>query len=516
MFRWSLRGREVILGFGVLATAAAGGCRDVQNGRLDDLSVGRRPAQTRAAASDSSTMIPRAATARSIFLITIDTLQADHLGCYGYPRDTSPAIDTIARTGIRFEQAMAQWPKTTPSFASMFTGLYPHSTGVERACGLVIDDRFTMLAERLRDAGYRTIGVTWNPNLGREFGFGQGFDVYLEMDRDPPRPAGLERVSGPKWLHGLNDFALWELSKTPAEQPVFLWVHYINPHAPYLPHNRFKDKFVDDPLFDGSHTARFLSREEDVEFGNIGGINSHVRLGNETRVAYYVSQYDAAIRTADLAIGRLLGRIGATGRLEDSLVIITADHGEGLGKHDLYFDHGPLPYDDCLHVPLILKVPGIAGGRTVPEPVALIDLAPTILDWAGLVSDSSLEGQSLLARIASDEPVDTLVFSGAGYAGDYQRIVRYGRWKLIFVPSPSDRELMTGAEFELYDLEADPHENENLAERRPDLVDALKRPLMAWIEAGRARAAEPARAPGELEPETEQQLRELGYIRSSR
>lgn len=506
LFLMPCRLRAVVIG---VASFAWAGCK--QNADGESVVASSDPVVAR---QETERRTPEDRLSRkNIVLVTIDTLRADHLGCYGYARATSPSIDALAADGILFKNALAQWPKTTPSFASMLTGLYPHSNGIERACGLIVDSRFTLLAERLRDAGYRTIGVVTNPNLGREFGFDQGFESYFEVFKGDKAPKEAHLPGPSSNSRRVSELALWELSKIDRAEPVFLWVHYTDPHAPYSPPDVYKQRFVGDKWFDEVSVAPFLSPEHDRDYNAIGGINSHVRIGDEQRIGYYVAQYDAAIFTVDEQINQLLKRMRDDGWLDDAMVALTADHGEGLGDHGLFFEHGPLPYNDCAHVPFVLHLPGLSARQVIEEPVAMLDLVPTMLDWLGFEPDPALEGRSLLPLLRGEDVQSQPVFMGSGYSKNYQRTVRMGKWKLIHVPDPADRENMTGSEFELYDIDADPGELRNLAAEQPKIVAAMEQALMNWVEAGKAKAAGEALAPTKLDPETERMLRALGYLR---
>ena len=455
--------------------------------------------------------------AKSVVLITVDTLRADHLGCYGYPRKTSPNIDALAAQSIRFDSAWSQWPKTSPSFASMMTGLYPHSTGVTRACGLKLDSRFKLLSERMKAGGFFTGGVVTNPNLGREFGFDQGYDHYCEAWIPAPTPK-IEPLPGPECdAKHATAYALEIVDQCDPAKPLFLWVHYTDPHAPYTPPAEYKERFVGDAWFDASVTAPLLDddKHDVAPVDEAGGIPKYAQLNGENRIAWYVSQYDAEIFTVDEQIGSLLAGLERRGVLDDALVVLTADHGEHLGEQRAFFVHGPVPYEGCTHVPFLVRFPGGADAGVFDKPIGLIDMQPTILEWAGLPVDDELEGHSLLPALGGEGEAAPYVYLGAGYRAEYQRAIRMGKWKLVWVPDESDQRAMKGSEYELYDLTADPGETKNVITdpKNAAVADVLKRRLRQWIDAGAAKNVPDAQHIESMSKAIQDQMKALGYAR---
>jgi arylsulfatase A-like enzyme len=436
----------------------------------------------------------------NILLITIDTLRADHLSAYGYGRPTSPNLDRLAKQGVLFWRAASQWPKTTPSFASMMSSTWPHTNGLIRTTALRMPDRFLMLAELLKSGGYDTRAAVANPNLATVFNFDQGFDTYLEVWKDAER--NRTELVTQRGLDLLRD--------TSRDRPFFYWLHYFDPHARYEPPARFAGLFVNDKLFDPTWRVP-LQRERRKD---IGGIPTTASLGNDTRVDYYVARYDAEIRAVDEQVGVLLRELERRGLADNTLVVVTADHGESLGDHNYFFEHGRFPYDSCVRVPLIVRGPGTgAPGRILRSPVGLIDLAPTLLDLAGLPANPEAQGKSL-RRLLNGERVGSsrwaFTFTESGYAKDYQRSVTSERYKLVSVPDPEDRKVMKGSDFELYDLQKDPGETRNVIGEQPKVAEALKKQLDRWI----VESGAPSEAPAEvsLDRDTEEQLRSLGYL----
>lgn len=449
-------------------------------------------------------------TPRRIILITVDTLRADHLGIYGYPRDTSPNLDRLAGQGVLFGRAIAQWPKTTPSFASIFTGQYPHTRGMtHRAAKWLAEDHHT-LAETMRAAGFWTGAVVSNPVLSGELGWDQGFDEYIEtwhideyLSADPVRFRSMVNALQ------VNELAMPLLESAASRDRVFLWLHYSDPHAPYILPPGIANPFVGD--------------EFDVQDEIVEPISPAVRIGGHDRLGFYVAQYDANIRVADRLIGELLAKAAELDLLDDALVVFTSDHGEALGEHQDYFHHGAFAYNTESHVPLIFLFDGgaVRGGR-VELPVELIDLYPTLTDLLAVESPAELEGKSLVPLLAGSatgadfDPRDfAYAFTEAGkpmVLRSYYRSVQDPRWKLIFHPPVHHRRKgQAPALIELYDLERDPLEQANLAGQHEADFNRLWGELTTWMAQGRAEADEVDEAAGHSE-ETLEALRALGYV----
>jgi len=443
---------------------------------------------------------------KNVLFVTVDTLRADHLGCYGYRRATSPRIDELAREGVRFEYAIAQWPKTTPSFASMWTSTYAHRNGVTDVRRR-IDDRLELLAETFQAEGYRTVGVVTNPNLTAAYNFHQGFDTFVDWT-----DLGASRAEA------VSDFAVEWLETRDDTTPFFLWLHYIDPHTPYDAPAPYGELFVGDPFYVGSERAPLSTERRD----GLGGIPPTAFLPRGAsveeaidRVDYYVAQYDAEIRYADEHVGRLLDALKKLGLEDDTIVVFTSDHGESLGDHGYYFEHGALPYDACLRVPLIVKIPGWSvADSVVDRPVELLDLAPTLVEFLQLRGSERMQGRSLLPLMSgrSDAAAD-YVFSEGGYSKKYQRVIRNGRWKLIHVPSAFDRGWMQGLPFELYDVATDPGERTNLIEDQPKVAARLESELLRWMESAEPMPGVSASEDVTIDEATREELRTLGYLR---
>ena len=430
---------------------------------------------------------------RRVFFITVDTLRADHMSLYGYPRQTSPDLARLAAGGVTFDRAIAQWPKTGASFASMFTGQYPQTTGLTHRAAIRVPEEYLTLPELFQESGYTTLGVVSNAVLAAKFDWNDGFDELLEtwgggdFPEDPHEFRHL--IHAPK----VNELALPLLEKhAPMKETerLFVWLHYTDPHAPYMLPPGMANPFLDDALFQGDAVVpRKAARG--------------YKLGGREDLKYYVAQYDANVLVSDVYIRKVLDRARELGLLEDSLIVFTADHGESLGEHGSWFEHGPLPYNTTAHVPLFFVRDGLPSGRRIGRPVELIDLYPTLRDLVVPGREvPGLEGQSLAGFLRGQDGSDfRLAFSEAGEKPRYFRSVQDAAWKLVLGVGGRRGDLM-----ELYDLRADPRETRNVATAHPEELRRLRGDLMRWVK------DRPGRHAGQEEDEeTLKALRALGY-----
>jgi arylsulfatase A-like enzyme len=439
----------------------------------------------------------RAAVPRRVFLITVDTLRADHLSAYGYARATSPELDKLGASGVTFERAIAQWPKTGSSFASMFTGLYPHTTGITHKAAVRVPAEYLTLPELFKDNGYTTVAVQSNPVLASRFGWNTGFDEYLQSWGSgdvPPEPQALRPL-----VHAgkVNELALPALEKHAGADRLFVWLHYSDPHAPYVLPEGAENPFLEDPHF--TQEATVPPRVTPV-----------YRLGGRMDLKYYVAQYDANVRVVDRAIREVLDKARSLGLLEDSLIVFTADHGESLGEHDSWFEHGPLPYNTTSHVPLFFVGKGIPAAKRVNRPVELVDLYPTLLDLVDPGREvQDLEGQSLAPFLQGKDTEEgfRVAYSEAGRRRDRYHTVQDATWKLIFNSGRKRAVASATGGFELYNLAEDPDETHNLAAANTAELRRLRGDLLAWMRTARSQGGDE----DVVDPETERALRALGY-----
>jgi len=393
----------------------------------------------------------------SLILISIDTTRADHLGCYGYAEGTSPHVDRWAREGVVFEQALSPVPITLPAHATLLTGYLPHRHGVRDNGVYRLPGDVPTLAGRLSAAGYNTAAVVASAVLDRQYGLARGFTRY-----DDPQTSGSGLVIAERPAAAVTDAAL--AAARTLQDPFFLFVHYFDPHAAYAPPGPFAQRFRERP-------------------------------------------YDGEIAYVDSEIERLRLELGRAGRLGGAVVVVTSDHGEGLGEHG-EATHGVFLYNATLHVPLVVIAPGRwPAGRRVAGPVSLADVAPTLAELAGLAPDPVADGQSLTPLVAGTEE-GARVFpleSEFGYnAYGWAPLVGLfdGRFKWIRAPQA-----------ELYDLATDPGERHNILARESDRARSLAR---RWREVVQGDRRELAQAPGAKGDSAQlARLRALGYVAES-
>ncbi len=448
--------------------------------------------------------------APDVFLITVDTLRADHLGCYGYRRDTSPAIDALAADGVLYENAFTTVPRTGPGFASLLTGRYPAAHGVHSMLDRLAEGNVT-LPERLREAGYRTaaqvtLNVPWRNS------FDQGFDRFDDHYDDLVARGEKLADSAAHWVE--RHRGKRHRGERHRGEPLFHWLHLWDPHFTYAAPEPWERWF--DPGFDGVFDLYERVRRKELTWGRIFFHNDLT----PRQVEHAIARYDGEIRYADRAIGWFLDKLRSLGLYDDALIVFTSDHGESLGEHDFYFEHGEYLYDATLRIPLIIKLPGgRSGGRRVAATASILDVLPTVLAAAGVDAAAGLEGVDLARHLNAEKPPHPVLFAQSGrsffpenprreidgLAGHWTS-VRQGRTKLIHVPTRG------GGVYELYDLEADPGETENLYRagdpRAARLAAALERRRAVLLE---SRSGD--RPAGERPDQREvRRLRALGYI----
>lgn len=439
----------------------------------------------------------------NLILIIIDTLRADHLGCYGYSRDTSPYIDQLARGGTLFTQAEVQWPKTAPSMASMLTSTYCTTNRVRRL-RVRMDDRLVTLAEVLRDEEFYTAAFIANVNLAVHFNFPQGFREVCEMwDHSRGTPRSNDQATF--WSNDQIATTVAAWLRDHQEQRFFLWVHLLDPHGPYLPPESLAGRFVGDEIYQARPDLPPPQR-----------IPSYQHEGGHRTMGDFIAAYDAEIAYSDAAVKTILDQLDQLGLRQHSLVVLSADHGESLGEHDYYFNHGNYAYEACTRVPLIFSHPTlIPAGKRIDTPVALLDLVPTVLDLLEVQPDppiAQFQGESLAAVFAGQplEPRPIFIESRQG-----QFAVRNGNWKLIFDPRKSTPAIPVSAREQLYDLGADPLEAHNVFDQHPEVVAELRGLVRGWrqfLQKSESLFSEQRVSDESLDPRTRKQLESLGYI----
>lgn len=447
---------------------------------------------------------------RRVFFITVDTLRADHLGTYGYARDTSPGIDRLAASGVVFERAIAQWPKTGSSFVSMFTGQYPQTTGLTHNAAIEIPNGYLTLPEFFKEIGFTTVAVTSNAVLTSRLGWDSGFDSFVESwddERFSDDPQVYRKLI---WGGRVNKLAFEAIDRHAGAQRLFAWIHYSDPHAPYILPEGWENPFLGDDLY----------RSGDARAVDLTATRGRA-IGDERELRWYQAQYDANVAVADRSITELLAGLEQRGLLEDSLIVLTADHGESLGEHDLYFDHGPRPYNASSWVPLIFVGPPLAKGRRISTPVELVDLYATLRDLVAPGREvPGLEGASLLPFLLPEETSDEVAaasfryaFSQAGgkYPLRHYRSVQDDRWKLVYHPEVQRGKRLQPAWWELYDLSSDRGETHDLFGQSSPDERRLQRVLSGWMK-GNDWLRRSAETVEESSEETRRALKALGYI----
>jgi arylsulfatase A-like enzyme/Tfp pilus assembly protein PilF len=387
----------------------------------------------------------------SLLLVTLDTTRADRLGCYGADGAGTPRLDALARAGVRFERALSPAPLTAPAHASLMTGRVPRRHGVRDNALYPLPGDVPLLAELLAAAGYDTAAAVSSAVLDRGLGLDRGFGRYDDQVRVGPRSAFdyEERAASQT-----NAAALAELERL--RPPFFLWVHYFDPHLPWLPPPPFDRRFAASP-------------------------------------------YDGEIAFMDRELGRLLD--AAAGRAERLLVVAAGDHGESLGEHGERA-HGVFLYQATQRVPLIVAGPGIPRGRVVDAPVGLVDLLPTLLELLGVAAPDGLDGRSLAAALAAGSDRRRLAAAELEMESHFPRLA-YG-WASLRALARGELVLIDAPRPELYDLAADPGEERNLWPDHPSAA-GLMRDL-------RALTADDEPAAAALDPELAERRMRVGSL----
>jgi choline-sulfatase len=395
----------------------------------------------------------------NVVVVTIDTLRADHLHCYGYQKIETPALDALAQRGTLFENAVSQAPLTPPSHACIFTGQYPTVHGVRSTGGFVLQSSSHPLARILHEQGWDTAAFVSSAVLKKVIGFGNGFDVYDdEMPRagnahtvreDPERPAGATVDRAIAWLHSQTG------------KPYFLWVHLYDPHMPYNPPGVFRTKYRDRP-------------------------------------------YDGEIAYTDQQLGRLFDAIGMKSPADHTIIAVISDHGESLAEHG-EFTHGVFLYDATLHIVFMMAGPGVPSGMSVKQQVRSIDVLPTVLALLGGGAPPNVQGLSLTPtfsgqNVATDISYEETMYPKVALGWAELRGIRTNHWKYIRAPKP-----------ELYDLTQDAGETTNVIAQHPQEVARFEAHLANVIG---ANGSEKVRT-DMVDEKMTAQLRSLGYLGGS-
>jgi arylsulfatase A-like enzyme len=430
----------------------------------------------------------------SVLLITIDTLRADHLGVHGYGRNTSPHLDAFARRGTVFEQAYTYWPKTRGSFVAIMTGRLASLSGYGKSHPLLIGFNPT-LASVLQAAGYETAATLDNPNVAASLGYGKGFSRYRETWEEAALRTEMDRA------RAITGDGVRFLQQARPDRPFFLWLHYVNPHAPYTPPPPWDTAFLD-----AAASAGPVLRPVD---GFHGGVSKQWASPGRA-LGWYVAQYDGEIAATDAEVGRVLDALERSAVRAQTLVVVTSDHGESLGEHDYYFDHGEDLFDPCVRIPLIAAGPGLPGGRRTDVLATTLDLVPTVLDALKVSYPPDLSGESLLPAVRGERRPDRPRLLGQN---DRNLLGAWGvRYKIVATPAGD------GSRYALYDRERDPGETRDASRREPEEMRVERRELeivRERIDGQMARTRlllEGQPGAEKLSPEACERLKAMGYV----
>ena len=443
-----------------------------------------------------------AADPPNIIFITIESLRADRVGCYGHERPTTPTLDRLADEGAVFEQCIAASNWTMPAQMTMFTGVYPSEHGAIDYRTRLADGTTTLAAE-LQQAGYQTAGVTSNPTCSRKFGFGRGFDHYddftvmmateLDLFEDEARDRPFHHRLTSKTV---NRMALRWLTKTRVDdQPFFLHLFYFDPHYAYTPPPRY--------------AAIFCDRDHDGKLDGTGIHGLRGEAGQRLTPAdkgHIANLQRAEIRYTDEHIGRFLAQLDGLGLRDNTLVLVVGDHGEEFWDHGSVA-HGHTLYDELVHVPLIVRWPGrIQPGTRHTQLVRQLDLMPFLLDAAGVGIPKQCRGRSLMPLLTGEGAWQPLPAFCEGRADRHVNAVRTGGMKIIrYVDTPKRAPLF-------FDLRQDPREQHDLAGTpAAERFKRLQKTFEAW-EAHMRRAQQQNRREAQIDPALRKRLKALGYM----
>lgn len=397
----------------------------------------------------------------NVILITIDTVRADHLGCYGAKDVKTPTLDGLARDGILFEHAISQVPLTWPSHAAILTGTYPFQNGVQDFTGQPLDPRFRSVAQVFKQQGYATGAVVSAFVLDRSWGLSRGFDFYddaFSADTFRQKDIGLvDRKAGESVTHAIS----W-LQK-PTRRPFFLWLHLYDPHSPYDPPEPFRTQYRSHP-------------------------------------------YDGEIAYADHELGRLIAWLKQSRLYDRTAIVVLSDHGESLGEHGEK-EHGFFVYNSTVHIPLIVKPPAGSEFRPdrVPTPVETVAVAPTLTRLAGMKDE--VQKQFASPGLLGKKPKS----DDAAYSESFYAFSSFG-WSPLHSLQTSRYHYIEAPVPELYDVQADPEERNNLAPQQRATLAVLEDKLQSLLRQNPFKPGEPG-ASG-LSPDALEKLQALGYVAS--
>jgi arylsulfatase A-like enzyme len=432
--------------------------------------------------ADTPTVVPMPSGPPNIILIVVDSLRADHLSSYGYARPTTPNLDALlAGQGVRFSDVTSAAPWTCPSNAALATGRTPTSLGASwLTIGASVPANAQTLAESLHDAGYYTAGFVNNACVRGRYGFAQGYDLYDDAFVDRPKSDAENKVRADEVNGKVTGWLTtdWPAANT-GGRPLFLFVYYMEPHVFYDPPAPYDTLY--DPDYTGPLTPASFGIGQDVVEGRF--------VPSPRDIDHLLALYDGEITFWDVYVGELLNELQQQGLLDNSLIVLTSDHGEMFGEHGKWV-HGTALYEEEVRVPLVMRYPGrIAPGQVITTPVQSMDLMPTILEYAGAAVPANLQAAGLRGLIEGrGAPARRGVYSELDSIKDTShwgywlapktdlRSAREGQWKLI-------AHIGDQASDELYQVRPDTlAEGENLLAQQAAVAEQLRALLLAWFE----------------------------------
>jgi arylsulfatase A-like enzyme len=448
--------------------------------------------------------------AEHILLITVDSLRYDRVLDHDREAEPGPTISSLAADGTSFTNAYANGPNTPTSFPSILTSTYPIMYGGYE----YLDERRPFVSKTLSNAGYRTVGYHSNPHLGPQQNYNHGFDNFNDnedgnggqtiknfvdnkLDPESYLYKVLRRVyhlfsmttgnSAYIKADTITDRAIeWFEDSWDRGTPYFMWLHYMDVHYPFTPPDEFVEAIGGDPP--STRKAADLNGRMQENPDTLSGAERQQLL----------DLYDGEIRHMDHHIGRFLDHLATLGVRENTTVVLTADHGEAFGEHDRY-GHHEFMYDELLHVPLVFDVPG-RDGTTVERQVSLVDIGPTFYDLVGIETPDSVQGESLRPHLDGEATEDRTVI-GTSSQGD-RLAIRTPEWKCLWHVAEE--------ETELYDIQADPGENQNVSGAYPDICSELREMMEEYVR--EAESTDTDLPEVEQSEEVKERLEDLGYV----
>lgn len=417
----------------------------------------------------------------NVILITADSLRPDHLGCYGYKRQTTPCLDKFAEDSALFTQAIAHSSHTPVSAGSILAGDYLSKHGIE-AWGYTFDPAVPNIAEILKKNGYKTIFIS-HPHFKQLAGFQRGFGLFLieDVPEDKIIPSAIRQLEKLK------------------NKKFFMWIHYMGTHAPYFAPEDYLGMFLNDRFYNPRNKLPVV-QEGPTHYG-FKGIPEWLVVNGIKNPDFYIAAYDASIRFFDWQLNSLFEKLKELGLYKKTLIIITSDHGELLGEHGYYFHHGFFLYEPLIKVPLVIHADNFLKGKIIKQQVeASVDIVPTIIDMLKIKTKVRFDGSSLIPLMLGKEN------SHKEFAfldrGTIQTAIRMPPWKLIrYNHYPT-------VTYELYNIDKDPQESVDLIKARPEIFQSLKKKLDDYSKS----ALKNRRARKPMDEKSKEKLRSLGYV----